>query len=287
MKHALVATSAIVACCSGFMQQPAQPPLLKHAQLSASKQPNGYVADIQQQQQQQQRRSRALPFLEAPAALDGTLYADYGFDPLGFATAKNLNTLREAELKHSRLAMVAIGGWPIAEVVLGVLQKAVPPSSTCTGSGCAIDSSFAAQALPLESIGRFAAVYWCSALLIAAAAEIALIKRKEQYGDELAAGDVGLDPFNLASDKMRVAELKHGRLAMAAFLAHYVSVLAKQKGVVFAHQMWSSVCVYNLRADLGFPPPICYPRPEAALDTVLSWEIMWRVITGYFKEPYF
>jgi hypothetical protein len=50
-------------------------------------------------------------------------------------------------------------------------------------------------------------------------------------------------------------------------------VLAKSKGVVFAHQMWGEVCVYNFRADLGFPPPICYPRPDAALDTVLSWEV--------------
>lgn len=28
-------------------------------------------------------------------------------------------------------------------------------------------------------------------------------------------------------------------------------------------------------------------RPEAALDTTLSWEIMWRVLTGFFKEPYY
>jgi hypothetical protein len=25
----------------------------------------------------------------------------------------------------------------------------------------------------------------------------------------------------------------------------------------------------------------------APFDAVLSWEILWRVITGYFREPYF
>merc|ERR1712032_661908 len=38
-----------------------------------------------------------------------------GFDPLQLATAENLVSLRSAELKHGRLAMLAALGWPAQE----------------------------------------------------------------------------------------------------------------------------------------------------------------------------
>jgi hypothetical protein len=51
--------------------------------------------------------SQALPFLTRPAALDGTLAGDVGFDPLGFSKSReDLMNFREAEIKHARLAML-------------------------------------------------------------------------------------------------------------------------------------------------------------------------------------
>jgi hypothetical protein len=51
--------------------------------------------------------SKALPFSTRPAALDGELAGDVGFDPLGFAKSRDdLIFLREAEIRHSRLAML-------------------------------------------------------------------------------------------------------------------------------------------------------------------------------------
>ena len=53
------------------------------------------------------KMSQALPFMARPAALDGTLAGDVGFDPLGFAKSKeDLMNFREAEVKHARLAML-------------------------------------------------------------------------------------------------------------------------------------------------------------------------------------
>ncbi len=53
------------------------------------------------------KMSQALPFLTRPAALDGTLAGDVGFDPFGFSKSKeDLMNFREAEIKHSRLAML-------------------------------------------------------------------------------------------------------------------------------------------------------------------------------------
>lgn len=49
---------------------------------------------------------------KAPLTLDGSLAGDVGFDPLGFAkSAKTLFWMREAEIKHGRLAMLAAIGW--------------------------------------------------------------------------------------------------------------------------------------------------------------------------------
>lgn len=41
--------------------------------------------------------SAAVPFLEKPAKLNGTLPGDVGFDPLGFSNMYDLNFLRESE----------------------------------------------------------------------------------------------------------------------------------------------------------------------------------------------
>merc|ERR1719163_1677084 len=61
--------------------------------------------------------------------------ADYGFDPLGFAKVtypalglpvndiERTNNLRDAELRHGRLAMLAAAGWPIAELLNPTLSK--------------------------------------------------------------------------------------------------------------------------------------------------------------------
>lgn len=59
-------------------------------------------------------RSKSLPFLIKPAKLDGSLAGDEGFDPLGLSNINevglDLYWMREAELKHARVAMLAILG---------------------------------------------------------------------------------------------------------------------------------------------------------------------------------
>ena len=82
---------------------------------------------------------------KAPFYLDGSLPGDVGFDPLCLAGSyltldlsaparqKQMLTttpdelqatmawMREAELKHARLAMIAAAGWPLSELVAGPL----------------------------------------------------------------------------------------------------------------------------------------------------------------------
>ena len=63
------------------------------------------------------RQAGWLPLLLSPEALDGTMAGDVGFDPLGFSrTKQDLNRMREAEIKHARLAMLGAAGWPMSEI---------------------------------------------------------------------------------------------------------------------------------------------------------------------------
>lgn len=60
--------------------------------------------------------SASIPFLKKPKNLDG-MVGDIGFDPLGLATIFPVKFMREAEIKHGRVAMLAVVGWLVSEVV--------------------------------------------------------------------------------------------------------------------------------------------------------------------------
>jgi len=56
-------------------------------------------------------KSQSLPFLEKPVNLDGSMAGDVGFDPLGLSNYFPLAWMREAEIKHGRVCMLAIVGY--------------------------------------------------------------------------------------------------------------------------------------------------------------------------------
>ena len=64
--------------------------------------------------------SLSMPFLEQPKNLDGSMAGDVGFDPLGLSEIDDLGVdlywLREAELKHGRVAMLATIGYTYPEM---------------------------------------------------------------------------------------------------------------------------------------------------------------------------
>merc|ERR1719174_2757382 len=55
-------------------------------------------------------RSAAMPFLPRPMKLDG-MVGDKGFDPLGLSEWVPVEWLRESELKHGRVCMLATLGF--------------------------------------------------------------------------------------------------------------------------------------------------------------------------------
>ena len=174
-------------------------------------------------------KAKWFPFgnMKAPELLDGTLAGDVGFDPCGFAKSKSaLYWMREAEIKHSRLAMLAAVGWPLSELwhkpiaeflqldsILASGDKA--PSilngglSSTYASGMLIFSMLVAGYLENKALNS-GEIYWNS-------------EKPANYTP----GDYKFDPYNLYTirgDKkqMETAEIKHGRLAMIAITAYVV-----------------------------------------------------------------
>lgn len=62
-------------------------------------------------------KSPAMPFLPYPENLKGYIGDDIGFDPLGLSDIFPMDYLREAEIKHGRIAMLAIVGFITTDLV--------------------------------------------------------------------------------------------------------------------------------------------------------------------------
>jgi len=159
------------------------------------------------------KKSEALPFLPYPENLEGYV-GDVGFDPLRFSDFAPMDFLREAELKHGRIAMLAWTGF--VAVDLGARIYPLPEAYEGLTSVTAHDA--------LVQQGAMSQIFlWCS--VFETVATVSLIQMLyEDSGRE--PGDFGLDPLGFLNGKseeevnrMKLRELKNGRLAMIAFSA--------------------------------------------------------------------
>ena len=148
------------------------------------------------------KMSASVPFLLAPTSLDGFV-GNKGFDPIGFSDSIDVRFLREAELKHGRIAMLAAAGWVFTyyhNPVLGVGPLEAHNAAVASGAGAQVLTAIAA----LEFIGTVAL--------------------KQTFDGKRAPGDFSFDPFNLygkldakGKETMQLKEIENGRLAMLAF----------------------------------------------------------------------
>jgi light-harvesting complex I chlorophyll a/b binding protein 1 len=151
-------------------------------------------------------KAKSLPFMPQPPALVG--YAgDVGFDPVGFSNLVDIKWLREAELKHSRVAMLACAGI----IVTSFLH--LPGDVHDVGVVAAHDAAVRSGAM--NQI-----LFWTGLF------EILSFKAISQMfeGSGRAPGDFGFDPLKLSvgksqevKDDFALKELQNGRLAMFAF----------------------------------------------------------------------
>mmetsp|Transcript_31011 Transcript_31011/g.29619 ORF Transcript_31011/g.29619 Transcript_31011/m.29619 type:complete len:208 (-) Transcript_31011:232-855(-) len=154
-------------------------------------------------------KSKSLPFLPQPQNIVG-MAGDVGFDPFGFSDKLDVRWLREAELKHGRICMLATLGWVASGYVQ--LPGAVHQVSAIAAHDAAVSSGAMSQIL-----------LWVSFFEIISLKVIYEMMDKENPTARLP-GDFSFDPFDLyfgrneATQKdMVIKELTHGRLAMMAF----------------------------------------------------------------------
>ena len=146
--------------------------------------------------------SESMPFLVKRPQLSGYV-GDVGFDPVGFSEILPMDWLREAELKHCRVCMLATVGFAFTDfyTLPGFEYTTLEAHDACVASG-------AMSQLLL----------WIGLLEV-----ISLISTDQMLrGSGREPGDFGFDPIGFSSDPkvkadLQMKELANGRLAMFAF----------------------------------------------------------------------
>ena len=143
------------------------------------------------------QQSRAIPFMEAPPKLSPDIPGGVSlFDPLGFSNLISLDWLRESEIKHGRIAMLATVGFIFPELYH------LP------------DYRFSAMN-PLEAFLRVGFAPISQIVLFIMVCE-AISYRKIFFEGVGEPGDYGFDPLGFTKDPKkakyyRTAEIKNGR----------------------------------------------------------------------------
>jgi len=178
------------------------------------------------------QRSKSVPFLPRPINLDGSMAGDVGFDPMylssipkdwsGFIqppswekkpAISQLYWMRESELKHGRIAMLAFLGYIVAD--LGVR---FPAAGDIYAN---IPSSYAAHDI-LVNQGSMGFMLLAVGLVEFTSGAVLVQVSKGESDRE--AGDFGFDPMGFMKGKnaaaakdMKLKEITHCRAAMLAF----------------------------------------------------------------------
>ncbi|CAM9341728.1 unnamed protein product [Phaeothamnion confervicola] len=179
-------------------------------------------------------KSKAIPFMPAPKGLDDSMPGYAGFDPLGLSAidgdflefmvpkAASMREgivdasywMREAEIKHCRLAMLAVAGWVAVDMGLRLPgSKYVDLTSISAHDAMVSSGNMVPQSLPHVPIAG-------AVMLLEIIGGAAIFQAANGSGRQ--PGVFYFDPLGLAKDPAKSAryatsEIKNGRLAMLAF----------------------------------------------------------------------
>merc|ERR1719416_151889 len=159
-------------------------------------------------------KSASLPFMNRPALLDGSMAGDVGFDPLGLSNIDDLGIdlywMREAEVKHARVAMLAVAG------ILQVEIFGPAPGCEAATAKCQMDAFWQIW----NSHPQYIAFGLIMITIVETIGGIATTSGRES--GERAPGDFGLDPLGYSKGdpaafaRLQGQEIANGRLAMWA-----------------------------------------------------------------------
>jgi len=175
------------------------------------------------------QKSASIPYLDKPPALDGSMVGDVGFDPLWVSSALPdagwIKYLREAEIKHGRVAMLAAAG--------AIAQDLFQFKGTDTLVGVAKMTGAHDALLKLENSGSAKVttmhqmLLWIGIIELCSAPVIAQMWKGETDREP---GDYAFDPLGFSKNPAAAAtyklkEIKNGRLAMigiGGMVHHYI-----------------------------------------------------------------
>ena len=224
------------------------------------------------------RKAGWFPGGMAPSYLDGSLPGDVGFDPLAlvalaptgtkadsaenpwksqerktfllmmkpYERERKVKFMREAEIKHSRLAMMAAVGWPMSELLDGPISKlfGLPYALEATGGRAPslfnghlfegpqlvflVIVALATSVLEVRAPSNSSSAVLLPRVSRSVAPARSQLKTLDNVEgltpSDYIAGDLGFDPAGLMNKRadMPLAEIKHGRLAMLAVTGYAV-----------------------------------------------------------------
>jgi len=178
-------------------------------------------------------QQKAVPFLPEPEYWQWAqgVPGDRGFDPFNFWKGQDMGSfanqklnMRDAEIKHCRLAMLAAVHWPMAEVFHPKIAEAFSLPSKLAQSG--LNPSLLNGSLNDDILVAFL----CLSVFGAAVTDLSKVEGTQP-------GDFGFDPLNIRNweppvlpsifnfgrgNWMAESEIAHGRLAMLAITAFAV-----------------------------------------------------------------
>merc|ERR1712224_278660 len=176
---------------------------------------------------------------------------DIAWDPLNLATEDNLAEYREAELKHGRLAMLATAGYlaseawePIFAKILGVKDELI---ETAGRAPSLLNGGLEENQIPwfLLTVG-----------IGASFAEVFSKQIKQANPGMYEAGNMGFAPLGLypadkvEQDRYKLAELKHGRVAMIA-----IALIVLEEAISGTSFLKESPVLFNEIGRIGVEGP--------------------------------
>lgn len=130
----------------------------------------------------------------------------------------------------SKLLIQAAAGWPLSELFDRKLASVI-------GAPAVVDSTDRAPSLLNGGLGKVSPIYWVVCLALASAIDLYGINQKKN-NPNYTPGNLGFDPLGMypkdimGQERMQLAELKNGRLAMIAITAFAFQEFVNQAAVV-------------------------------------------------------
>jgi light-harvesting complex I chlorophyll a/b binding protein 1 len=164
-------------------------------------------------------KSPAMPFLPYPKNCKGYIGEDKGFDPLGISDYFPMDYLRESEIKHGRIAMLAVVGY--VTVDLGLVVHPL---------GKGLTSATAHDAMVSNLVMGNALVFVCLFEIVSYIAVAEMLQGSGREPGYFGFGSNFLPAEKAKADQIKYNEIMNGRAAMLAFGGMVTQSVLYEKG---------------------------------------------------------